>query len=132
MREKVSKTESCLVILTAVFLCVLLALFQHDRSRGGESGTYTVTTERTAQGEVAPEPLLLDLNSATAEELTQLSGVGEVIAQRIVDWREENGPFRSIEEIMEVKGIGQAAFEEIRDSITVTAGADGEKQPEEE
>ena len=57
--------------------------------------------------------------TASAEELDQLPGIGAAIAQRIVDYRQANGPFASIEEIMEVKGIGEATFADIRDSITV-------------
>lgn len=118
MRAKVSKSERYLLGLTVVFLCVLAALFYRD-SQVGQSGTYTVTTERTAQETVAPEPLLIDINTASAEELDQLPGIGAVIAQRIVDYRQANGSFASIEEIMEVKGIGEATFADIRDSITV-------------
>ena len=117
MRAKVSKSERYLLGLTVVFLCVLAALFYRD-SQMGQSGTYTVATERAAQEQVAPEPLLIDINTAS-EELDQLPGIGAAIAQRIVDYRQANGPFASIEEIMEVKGIGEATFADIRDSITV-------------
>ena len=61
----------------------------------------------------------ININTATAEELDALPGVGPAIAGRIVDYREAYGPFATIEEIMEVKGIGPATFEEIRDLITV-------------
>ena len=118
MRAKVSKSERYLLVLTVIFLCVLAALFYRD-SQVGQSGTYTFTTERTAQETVAPEPLLIDINTASAEELDQLPGIGAVIAQRIVDYRQANGSFASIEEIMEVKGIGESTFADIRDSITV-------------
>ena len=63
MRAKVSKSERYLLGLTVVFLCVLAALFYRD-SQIGQSGTYTVATERTAQEQVAPEPLLIDINTA--------------------------------------------------------------------
>ena len=118
MRATVSKSERYLLVLTVIFLCGLAALFSRD-SQGGQSGTYTVTTERTAQETVAPEPLLIDINTAPVEELDQLPGIGAVIAQRIVDYRQANGPFASIQEIMEVKGIGESTFADIRDSITV-------------
>lgn len=120
MRVKVSKTEKWLLALTVLFLLVLTAFFLRDRSQTGETGTYTVTTERRAEEAVAPEdPGPVNLNTATAEELIQLKGVGEVIAQRIIDWREANGPFTSIEQIMEVKGIGEVTFNNIKDEITV-------------
>ncbi len=60
----------------------------------------------------------ININSDPVELLVELHGIGETLAQRIVDYRETN-PFDSIEEIKEVKGIGQATFENIKDDITV-------------
>ena len=120
MRGKVSKTEKRLLMLSAVFLCVLALLFYHESRKGEQRDGYTVTPERITQEQVAPEDLWpLDLNSATAEELATLPGVGEVLAQRIVDWRMENGAFADIKQLLEVRGIGEAIFEEIQDKITV-------------
>ena len=52
----------------------------------------------------------LDLNAATADQLEELPGIGPVLAERIVQWREENGPFIRPEDIMDVPGVGQAKF----------------------
>lgn len=65
---------------------------------------------------------LIDINSATAQELTALPGIGPVISGKIVEYREAK-PFSSIEEIQEVKGIGPAKFEAIKDLITVGVAA---------
>ncbi|MCI3923195.1 ComEA family DNA-binding protein [Paenibacillus sp. TRM 82003] len=64
-------------------------------------------------------PGLLDLNAATAEQLDALPGIGKAKAQAIVAYREANGPFHSVEQIQDVKGIGPAIFENIRESIAV-------------
>ena len=67
-----------------------------------------------------PAPLgKININTANLEELEQITGVGPVIAQRIIDYRSEHGSFQSIEEIKSVKGIGDAMFEKMRDEITV-------------
>ncbi|MHB1128126.1 MAG: helix-hairpin-helix domain-containing protein [Bacillota bacterium] len=62
----------------------------------------------------------VNINLATTGELDQkLPGIGSVLAQRIVDYRQQNGPFRTIEEITDVSGIGEAKFNQIKDLITV-------------
>ena len=64
-------------------------------------------------------PQRIDINRAEPWLLEALSGIGEVLAQRIVDYRSENGPFRRVEDLLHVSGIGEAIFENIRNYITV-------------
>lgn len=61
----------------------------------------------------------ISLNSATAAELTELPGVGEATAAAIVAHRESNGPFTALEQLMDVKGIGPAKFEAVKDLVTL-------------
>ena len=61
----------------------------------------------------------LDLNTATAAELQELPGIGEVIAQRIIDYRDLCGRFLDPEQLMEVDGIGEAKYEKLRELVTV-------------
>jgi len=65
-------------------------------------------------------PQKIDINRAEPWLLEALPGIGEVLAQRIVDYRSENGPFRRIEDLLKVSGIGPATFEQIKDFITVS------------
>lgn len=65
-------------------------------------------------------PQKIDINRAEPWLLEALPGIGEVLAQRIVDYRSENGPFRRIEDLLKVSGIGEATLEKIRDYITVS------------
>ena len=65
------------------------------------------------------EVYLIDINSADAETLDLLPGIGPAYAQRIVDYRTENGPFQTIEEIMNVSGIGEKKYEAMKELITV-------------
>ncbi len=62
---------------------------------------------------------LVNINQADREELMQLSGIGESKADSIIRYREENGPFSKIEEIMNIRGIKEGVFDQIKDSITV-------------
>jgi len=62
---------------------------------------------------------LVNINTATAEELCTLSGIGPSFAQKIIDYRSENNGFVSIEEIMAVSGIGEKTFEKIKNKISI-------------
>lgn len=61
----------------------------------------------------------ININTASADELDLLPSIGPVYAQRIIDYRNKNGPFKSIEEIQNVSGIGPKTFEKLKDLITV-------------
>ena len=67
----------------------------------------------------ATEPV--NLNAATAAQLQTLPGVGASTAQRILDYRQKNGSFKKIEELMNVKGIGEKSFLKLKPLITVSA-----------
>lgn len=62
---------------------------------------------------------LININTASAAELESLPGIGPALAQRIIAYREEHGPFASPEQIMQVSGIGQGRYEQIKGQITV-------------
>jgi competence protein ComEA len=76
-------------------------------------GDYSVTGDPAATGGK------INLNLATAEQLDSLSGVGEVTAKKIIDHRTKNGPFKRVEDIMQIDGIGQKKFEKLKDEISV-------------
>ncbi len=74
--------------------------------QGGKSGT------SAASGKV-------NINTATVEQLTTLKGVGEATAQKIIDYRQQNGSFKKIEDLKNVSGIGDKRYAALKDSITV-------------
>lgn len=63
----------------------------------------------------------VDLNRAGAGDLATVPGIGKALAQRIVEFREEHGPFKRVEDLMKVKGIGEKSFEKIRPHVAIKA-----------
>jgi competence protein ComEA len=63
---------------------------------------------------------LVDLNTATPAQLEALPGIGPRTAERIVEYRDKNGGFKKIEELMNVRGVGEKSFLKLKDLITVT------------
>ena len=117
-RRKVTKSEIVLLGLTAAFLCALAALSAQDRADLAPG--VTIETEfQVPEEEIAPDFPPVNINTAGIQELDTLPGIGESLARRIIAYREANGPFKSVEEIMEVSGIGEAKFAELEDQITV-------------
>src|SRR5437867_3740081 len=64
----------------------------------------------------------VNVNTATVEDLTSLPGIGPSYAKRIMEYREKNGPFKRVEDLLNVQGIGDKTLERIRDKVTVSSG----------
>ena len=117
-RRKTAWGEWALLGLTALFLSLLLGQFLRDR-RAVDAPAF-VETELTAPiEEVRPDPSPVNLNTADAEALTALPGIGEELARRIVEYREEHGPFEAVEDLTEVSGIGQGKLAALEGLVTV-------------
>jgi competence protein ComEA len=79
----------------------------------------------------APKPAAtaaapVNLNTATAEQLATIPGVGPRMAERIIDYRQKNGGFKKIEDLMNVSGVGEKSFLKMKPLITVTAAKPGQ------
>ena len=113
-RIKLTKTDVFLLGLTVLFVLAMALtwLLTPRQVRGG----YDISA--VPPDEAAPALLKVNINTASAEELDGLPGIGPVLAQRIVEYREANGPFASVDGLLEVKGLGPGILEAIRPQIT--------------
>ncbi|MEN3183805.1 MAG: ComEA family DNA-binding protein [Atribacterota bacterium] len=80
-----------------------------------EKGEGSSAASLAAQRSAAP---LVNVNTASQKELESLPGIGEVLAQRIIEYRETHGPFQTPEDLLKVRGIGPKKLEKLRDRIT--------------
>ena len=121
------KVLTVLPILTALFVGLTLGLYL-GRNPAGGSVTVSLPAPRqkaaAVSPETAPEPTAqdtgfpVDINTADAAELARLPGIGEVLAQRIIDYRSTYGSFAAVEQLTMVDGIGEGKMEAIADLIT--------------
>lgn len=84
----------------------------------GESAAPASTSSVSENTQATPD-VLVNINTATAEQLQNLPNIGEVRAKAIIDYREEHGGFKAIEELQEVSGIGEKTFEHLSTYVTV-------------
>ncbi len=112
------------IILAALILTLIagMAVIVYKRTRPAvnieiKSFTARIEPPDTGRG-TSPEQLIININLATPEELAGLKGIGPSLAKRIVDYRIIKGPFRSKDEIKDVKGIGEVIYGNIKDVIT--------------
>ncbi len=99
-------------IVTSLALAALVAA--HPAAQGGASDT--------APGAAAkPAGPVVNINTATVVQLQELPGIGQKTAARIVEYREKNGPFKKIEELMNVQGVGEKSFLKLRAQLTVAS-----------
>ena len=117
--QKINRVDvilwSCAAVMCVVVCILAWGIVPQYSAAHVQAGTSVATT--TATG--TEESLLIDLNTATAKELTQLPGLGDVLAGRIIAYREANGNFNSVEELLQVDGIGEQRLKDWQAWLTV-------------
>jgi comEA protein len=95
----------------AAFVCAIAAIPQ-------------VSYAQQEQAPVAASKTTVNLNTATIEQLTTLPGIGAKVAERILEYRTKNGGFKKIEELMNVKGIGEKSFLKLKPLVSAPPKTD--------
>ena len=102
---KALKAWSLMLMVTAVSLGAFL-------------GRLDAAPKAEAQMDVQA-PSAVNINTATAEELEAIRGIGPAIAERIIQYRSEHGPFAHAEDLTNIRGIGEAKFQKIKEQVTI-------------
>lgn len=120
-----NKLLTVLSILTALFAGLTLGLYL-GRNPAGGSVTISIpvqvqtTAPTPTEAQLLPTTaLIININTADTAELAQLPGIGEVLAQRIVEYRRAHGSFTAVEQLTDVAGIGEGKLDAILDQITI-------------
>ena len=106
------KSQIVFIAATAAFILILIGMFI---GRNTSFSTYLSGKDKISATE-KPDGKI-DINTATQAQLTLLPGIGDTLANRIIEYRTQNGPFESITDILDVEGIGKGKLEEIQDYI---------------
>ncbi len=101
--------------ITALSVVMLLASLAQAAPQQSSSASETKSTPST----------IVNINTATAAQLDKLPGIGPAVAARIIEYRQKNGQFKKVEELMNVKGIGEKSFLKLKSQLTVTAPPPG-------
>lgn len=128
---KLNRTEWAAIALTVVFLVAAAGVTLAGSRSTGVAEMPLAAVEPSPSGGVSAqtagtESEKININTATAAELEALPGIGPVLAERIVEYRTEYGPFQMPEELMNVSGIGEKTYAGLAEQITAgTADQEG-------
>lgn len=117
--EKINKSFNCECETKYKYIECESDLTTEEQTTTSQTTTTQITTTQITSTESTLTQEKININLCTKEELLTIKGLGEVKAQAIIDYRELNGLFTSIESIMKVSGIGTSTFEKIKDYITI-------------
>ena len=113
-----------LLSICALFLSMTVGIFigrnlDDEYVAMPQSSAVTVLTDNTQSGIKQTDDFRLDINLASKVQLMELPDIGEITAQKIIDYRETYGPFQSTDDLLNIDGIGQKKLKVIEEYITV-------------
>ncbi len=73
-----------------------------------------------AESQVKERPAVVDINVASAADLEKVPGIGQSLAKRIVEFREKNGPYQSVDDLLKIQGIGEKSLAKFRDLLSAS------------
>ena len=118
---KLTKSEKWALIITALFIVLVLGFGIGSRSKDAEvvltefsvRSNAEIYEQNAATSQAENISARININTCTKVELESLPGIGPVLAERIIEYRKQNGSFKTIEDITKVSGIGAAIYEDI-------------------
>ena len=114
------KKGICILLLTcAMGICMAIGIFIGRNSREEYYPMPQKTTTRVQETQEAIVDYKVNINTASTSQLMDLPGIGQELAQRIILYRTENGPFETIEGLLEIEGIGEKKLQQLEDYIKV-------------
>ncbi len=108
-----------LPLFVAFSIAVALTVLIAPLSMAAQEGSQPLPGPKASSPAEPAAQAPVNLNSASAAELEKLPGIGPKIAEAIVKHRETNGPFKSVDDLKQIKGIGDKSFEKIRDMVAI-------------
>ena len=113
------KGRRILLLIFALGLSMVVGVFLGRNHRGHYAQLPINTNTESSQHQISVEELKLDINSASLTQLMDLPGIGPTLADRIIVYRERNGAFQSVEDLLLIEGIGPKKLSQIETLITV-------------
>ena len=118
--------RAMLMTLALFALAALPSAAQQQKAAGGSNGSSRSSAAKASATPSSP----VNINTATQAQIEALPGIGPKVAQRIIEYRQKNGQFKKVEDLMNVKGIGEKSFLKLKPYLTVSEKTDHPGTPQ--
>lgn len=117
--DKADLNEINLAYILSDALKITIPKIQEEQKVSLKKNTSIISSSMTSKADVSLVSGLVNINTATKNQLKSLEGIGDSTAQKIIDYRTQNGQFNKIEDIKKVSGIGESKYQQIKDNISI-------------